>query len=99
MSQLYLSNRYCYIDVGADVWCIPAYVFYQGDLQSIKLQLEETKQLIDSQRTEQQKLQMIITSMEEDRVQQQKQLQQVKQNVSTQQSHHAPCLLSERALL
>ncbi|XP_027886375.1 cilia- and flagella-associated protein 58 [Xiphophorus couchianus] len=50
---------------------------FKGDLQSIKLQLEETKQLIDSQRTEQQKLQMIITSMEEDRVQQQKQLQQV----------------------
>uniref|UniRef100_A0A3P9P8R4 Cilia and flagella associated protein 58 n=1 Tax=Poecilia reticulata TaxID=8081 RepID=A0A3P9P8R4_POERE len=50
---------------------------YKGDLQAIKLQLEETKQLIDSQRTEQQKLQMTITSMEEDRVQQQKQLQQV----------------------
>uniref|UniRef100_A0A3B3VMS6 Cilia and flagella associated protein 58 n=1 Tax=Poecilia latipinna TaxID=48699 RepID=A0A3B3VMS6_9TELE len=45
--------------------------------KAIKLQLEETKQLIDSQRTEQQKLQMTITSMEEDRVQEQKQLQQV----------------------
>jgi len=49
----------------------------QGELQSIKLQLEETKQRVDSQRAEQQKLQKIIADTEGEQIQQKKQLEQV----------------------
>lgn len=47
-------------------------------MQLIKLQLEETKQCVDSQKTEQQKLQKIISDADAEQTQQKKQLEQVK---------------------
>lgn len=44
----------------------------------IKLQLEETKERVDSQKAEQQKLQKIIADADAEQIQQKKQLEQVK---------------------
>nr|XP_019941068.1 PREDICTED: cilia- and flagella-associated protein 58 [Paralichthys olivaceus] len=49
----------------------------KGELQLIKLQLEETKQHVDSQKAEQQKLQKIIADADVEQIQQKKQLDQV----------------------
>ncbi|KAM3601496.1 uncharacterized protein V6R79_013731 [Siganus canaliculatus] len=49
----------------------------KGDLQVMKLQLEETKQRVETQRAEQQKLQKIIADGDAEQVQQKKQLEQV----------------------
>ncbi|XP_034745536.1 cilia- and flagella-associated protein 58 [Etheostoma cragini] len=49
----------------------------KGELQLTKLQLEETKQHVDSQKAEQQKLQKIIADADAEQVQQKKQLEQV----------------------
>ncbi|XP_040006991.1 cilia- and flagella-associated protein 58 [Xiphias gladius] len=49
----------------------------KGELQLIKLQLEETKQRVDSQKAEQQKLQNIIADADAEQIQQKKQLEQV----------------------
>ncbi|XP_068457402.1 cilia- and flagella-associated protein 58 [Clinocottus analis] len=49
----------------------------KGELQLMKLQLEETKQRVDSQKAEQQKLQKIIADGEAELVQHKKQLDQV----------------------
>ncbi|XP_070700110.1 cilia- and flagella-associated protein 58 [Pempheris klunzingeri] len=49
----------------------------KGELQLMKLQLEETKQRVDSQKAEQQKLQKIIADADAEQVQQTKQLEQV----------------------
>uniref|UniRef100_A0A4W6DUE0 Cilia and flagella associated protein 58 n=1 Tax=Lates calcarifer TaxID=8187 RepID=A0A4W6DUE0_LATCA len=46
-------------------------------LKLIKLQLEETKQRVDSQKAEQQKLQKIIADADAEQIQQKKQLEQV----------------------
>ncbi|XP_069021148.1 cilia- and flagella-associated protein 58 [Embiotoca jacksoni] len=70
----------------------------KGELQVIKLQLEETKQLADSQRAEQQKLQKIITDADAEHIQQKKQLEQVireRDNLGKQLLHRN----DERALL
>lgn len=49
----------------------------KGDLQMIKLQLEETKQRVDNQKAEQHKLQKIIADADAEQMQQNKQLEQV----------------------
>uniref|UniRef100_A0A7N8YGW1 Cilia and flagella associated protein 58 n=1 Tax=Mastacembelus armatus TaxID=205130 RepID=A0A7N8YGW1_9TELE len=49
----------------------------KGELQLIKLQLEETNQRVDSQKAEQQKLQKIIADTDAEQIQQKKQLGQV----------------------
>ena len=49
----------------------------QGELQVMKLQLEETKQRVDTQKAEQQKLQKIIADSDAEQIQQKKQLEQV----------------------
>uniref|UniRef100_A0A3B4WB06 Cilia and flagella associated protein 58 n=1 Tax=Seriola lalandi dorsalis TaxID=1841481 RepID=A0A3B4WB06_SERLL len=49
----------------------------KGELQLFKLQLEETKQRVDSQKAEQQKLQKIIADADAEQIQQKKQLEQV----------------------
>lgn len=54
------------------------FVLLQGELQTIKLQLEETKQRIDTQKAEQQKLQKIIADGDAEQIRQKKQLEQVK---------------------
>lgn len=54
------------------------FVFLQGELQLMKLQLEGTKQCIDSQKAEQQNLQKIIADADAEHVQQKKQMEQVK---------------------
>lgn len=53
-------------------------VFLQGELQLTKLQLEETKQRVDSQRAEQQNLQKMLADADAEHVQQKKQTEQVK---------------------
>lgn len=50
----------------------------QGDLQTIKLQLEETKQRVDNQKAEQHKLQKIIADADAEQMLQKKQLEQVR---------------------
>uniref|UniRef100_A0A8C4DXP3 Cilia- and flagella-associated protein 58 central coiled coil domain-containing protein n=1 Tax=Dicentrarchus labrax TaxID=13489 RepID=A0A8C4DXP3_DICLA len=49
----------------------------KGELQVVKLQLEETKQRVDSQKAEQQKLQKVIADADAEQIQQKKQLEQV----------------------
>ncbi|KAM8899578.1 cilia- and flagella-associated protein 58 isoform 1-T1 [Spinachia spinachia] len=49
----------------------------KGELQLMKLKLEETKQHVDSQKAEQQTLQMIVANADAEQVQQKKQLNQV----------------------
>ncbi|XP_028322431.1 cilia- and flagella-associated protein 58 [Gouania willdenowi] len=49
----------------------------KGELQLIKLQLEETKQCVDNQKAEQQNLQKIICDADTMQIQQKKQLEQV----------------------
>lgn len=56
----------------------PLCVLLQGELQMIKLHLEETKQRVDSQKAEQQKLQKIIADGDAEQIRQKKQLEQVK---------------------
>lgn len=58
--------------------CIHLCVLIQGELQLLKLQLEETKQRFDSQKVEQQKLQKIIADADAEQIQLKKQLEQVK---------------------
>lgn len=58
--------------------CTYLCVLLQGELQLMKLQLEETKQRADSQKAEQRKLQKIIADADAEQVQQKKQLEQVK---------------------
>ena len=53
-------------------------VLLQAELQLIKLQLEETKQQVESQKTEELKLQKMIADADAEQVQQKKQLDQVK---------------------
>ncbi|KAM6911713.1 cilia- and flagella-associated protein 58 [Lycodopsis pacificus] len=70
----------------------------KGELQLMKLQLEETKQRVDSQKAEQQKLQKIIADADAEQVQQMKQLDQVvreRDNLGKQLLHRN----NERALL
>uniref|UniRef100_A0A3P8T3Q4 Cilia and flagella associated protein 58 n=1 Tax=Amphiprion percula TaxID=161767 RepID=A0A3P8T3Q4_AMPPE len=70
----------------------------QVELQSLKQQLEETKQRVDSQRTEQQNLQKIIADADAEQIQQKKQLEQViseRDNLGKQLLHRN----DERALL
>ncbi|XP_061596231.1 cilia- and flagella-associated protein 58-like [Cololabis saira] len=70
----------------------------KGELQSRKLQLEEAKQHVDSQRAEQQKLQKVISDTEAEQDQHKKQLEQVmreRNNLSRQLLHRN----DERALL
>ncbi|XP_068577374.1 cilia- and flagella-associated protein 58 [Cebidichthys violaceus] len=70
----------------------------KGELQLMKLQLEETKQRVDSQKAEQQKLQKIIADADSEQVQQKKQLDQVireRDNLGKQLLHRN----DERALL
>uniref|UniRef100_A0A3B5A651 Cilia and flagella associated protein 58 n=1 Tax=Stegastes partitus TaxID=144197 RepID=A0A3B5A651_9TELE len=70
----------------------------KGELQSLKLQLEETKQRVDSQRAEQQQLQKIIADADAEQMQQKKQLEQVsseRDNLGKQLLHRN----DERALL
>lgn len=54
------------------------FVILQGELQQMKVQLEETKQCVDGQKAEQQKLQKIIADADAQHVQQKKQMEQVK---------------------
>lgn len=54
-------------------------VLQQGELQSVKMLLEDTKQRVDSQLAEQQNLQRRISDMESEKIQQKKQLDQVKE--------------------
>lgn len=56
---------------------MPLCVLLQGELQVNKLQLEEAKQRVDSQKAEQQKLQKIIADADAEQIQQKKQLGQV----------------------
>lgn len=70
----------------------------QGELQSIKLQLEDTKQRVDSQKTEQQKLQKIIADCDAEQIQQKKQLEQVTEERGRQAQTErlgAHCVFSE----
>ncbi|XP_031166935.1 cilia- and flagella-associated protein 58 [Sander lucioperca] len=70
----------------------------KGELQLMKLQLEETKQSVDGQKAEQQKLQKIIADADAEQVQQKKQLEQVireRDNLGKQLLHRN----DERALL
>lgn len=53
-------------------------LFLQGELQLMKLQLEETRQRVDSQRAEQQNLQKMLSDADAEHVQQKKQTEQVK---------------------
>lgn len=46
----------------------------------MKLQLEETKQRVDTQKAEQQKLQKVIADADAEQIQQKKQLEQVNQD-------------------
>ena len=57
--------------------CVRLCVLLQGELQVMKLQLEETKQRVDTQKAEQQKLQKIIADSDAEQIQQKKQLEQV----------------------
>lgn len=57
--------------------CTHHCLLLQGELQLMKLQLEETKQRVDSQQAEQQKLQKIVADSDAEQVQQKKQLDQV----------------------
>ncbi|KAM6907332.1 cilia- and flagella-associated protein 58 isoform 4-T4 [Xenentodon cancila] len=69
-----------------------------GELQSMKLQLEGTRQQVDSQKAEEQKLQKVISDTEAETVQRKKQLEQVmreRDNLSKQLLHRN----DERALL
>lgn len=61
-----------------DQVCWPV-VFPQAELQLMKLQLEETKQRVDSQRAEQQNLQKMLADADAQQVQQKKQTEQVKE--------------------
>lgn len=56
------------------------FVLLQAELQLMKLQLEETKQRVDSQKAEQQNLQKIIADADAEHVQQKKQMEQVKKD-------------------
>ncbi|KAK1882426.1 Cilia- and flagella-associated protein 58 [Dissostichus eleginoides] len=70
----------------------------KGELQLMKLQLEETKQRVDSQKAEQLKLQKIIADADAEQIQQKKQLEQVireRDNLIKQLLHRN----DERALL
>ncbi|KAJ4929733.1 hypothetical protein JOQ06_018755, partial [Pogonophryne albipinna] len=70
----------------------------KGELQLMKLQLEETKQRVDSQKAEQLKLQKIIANADAEQIQQKKQLEQVireRDNLVKQLLHRN----DERALL
>ncbi|XP_034093538.1 LOW QUALITY PROTEIN: cilia- and flagella-associated protein 58-like [Gymnodraco acuticeps] len=70
----------------------------KGELQLMKLQLEETKQRVDSQKAEQLKLQKIIADADAEQIQQKKQLEQVireRDNLVKQLLHRN----DERALL
>ncbi|KAM6907330.1 cilia- and flagella-associated protein 58 isoform 2-T2 [Xenentodon cancila] len=70
----------------------------KGELQSMKLQLEGTRQQVDSQKAEEQKLQKVISDTEAETVQRKKQLEQVmreRDNLSKQLLHRN----DERALL
>ncbi len=58
--------------------CTHLCVLIQGELQLMKLQLEETKQRVDTQKAEQRKLQKIIADADAEQIQQKKQLEQVK---------------------
>lgn len=53
----------------------------QAELQLVKQQLEESKQRVESQKAEQQKLQKIIADADAEQMQQKKQLDQVKNKV------------------
>ena len=57
--------------------CAYLCVLLQGELQLMKLQLEETKQRVDSQKAEQLKLQKMIADADAEQIQQKKQLEQV----------------------
>ncbi|XP_063751732.1 cilia- and flagella-associated protein 58 isoform X2 [Eleginops maclovinus] len=70
----------------------------KGELQLMKLQLEETKQCVDGQKAEQLKLQKIISDADAEQIQQKKQLEQVireRDNLVKQLLHRN----DERALL
>lgn len=65
----------------------------QGELQLMKLQLEETKQRVESQKAEQQKLQKIIADADAEQIQLKKQLEQVKEEDKRQEGKRIePCL-------
>lgn len=55
----------------------------------LKLQLEDTKQHVDSQHAEQQKLQKLLADIECEKIQQQKQLDQVKEKYVDTKSNEA----------
>lgn len=55
----------------------------QGELQLTKLQLEEAKQRVESQKAEQQKLQKIIADADAEQTQLRKQLEQVREAKAT----------------
>lgn len=63
--------------IGQSLSCTHLCVRLQGELQFLKMQLEETKQRVDSQKAEQQKLQKIIADADAEQIQQKKQLDQV----------------------
>lgn len=56
-----------------------ASVLPQGEVQLMKLQLEETKQRVDAQKTEQQNLQKMIADADAEHAQQKKQMEQVRE--------------------
>lgn len=61
----------------------------------MKLQLEETKQRVESQKAEQQKLQKIIADADAEQIQLKKQLEQVKEEDKRQEGKRIePCLWS-----
>lgn len=76
-SLICLSRREAEYRRMVDHVCWPI-VFLQGELQLMKLQLEETKQRVDSQRAEQQNLQKMLADADAEHVQQKKQTEQVK---------------------
>lgn len=76
-SLICLSRREAEYLRMVDQVCWPA-VFLQGELQLVKLQLEETKQRVDSQRAEQHNLQKMLADADAEHTQQKKQTEQVK---------------------
>lgn len=61
---------------------VPVYwpfVLPQGELQVMKLQLEEAKQRVDGQKAEQQNLQKTLADADAEHAQQKKQMEQVRE--------------------
>lgn len=73
-----LGPAYSFIDHRLVDRVYRRFVFLQGELHLMKLQLEETKQRVDSQKAEQQHLQRTLADADAEHAQQKKQMEQVK---------------------